>query len=41
MILAGSVCEIMAKKSKLGHFSTPPISQEKVTGTDFWFRQVT
>jgi hypothetical protein len=29
MILARSVCEIMAKKAKLGNFSTPPISQEK------------
>jgi hypothetical protein len=29
MILARSVCEIMAKKSKLGHFSTPEKSQRK------------
>jgi hypothetical protein len=29
IILARSICEIMAKKSKLWHFSTPPISQEK------------
>jgi hypothetical protein len=29
MILARSVCEIMAKKYKLGHLSTAPISQEK------------
>jgi hypothetical protein len=27
--LARSVCEIMAKKYKLGHFSTSPISQGK------------
>jgi hypothetical protein len=44
MILARSVCETMAKKSKLGHFSTPrpPISQEKkLYGADFLFCQVT
>jgi hypothetical protein len=35
MILARSVREITAKKYKLGHFSTPPISQ------DFWFCPVT
>jgi hypothetical protein len=42
MILARSVCEIMAKKSKLGHFSTPPIKPGKKSyGADFWFCQAT
>jgi hypothetical protein len=36
MILARSVCEIMAIKSKLGHFSTPPISQEKSRMAQFF-----
>jgi hypothetical protein len=35
MILARSVCEIMAKKSKLGHL------KKKSYGADFWFCQVT